>query len=186
MRFVQIGGVIMNRTKNIALVALFVAFIVICSWIVIPFTVPFTLQTLAIFTTCLILGGKLGTIAIIIYILIGVVGLPVFSGFNGGIGAISGPTGGYIIGFIFTALIFWLITGIFKKNTVVVFIAMILGLITCYAFGTTWFMFVYLGNSGSTASLTSVLITCVFPFIIPDIIKIILAIVIGKKVRLDI
>ncbi|RDU22786.1 biotin transporter BioY [Anaerosacchariphilus polymeriproducens] len=168
------------KTLNLVYIALFSVLITICSWIYVPTVVPFTLQTFAIFCALCLLGGKLGTCSIIVYILLGVVGIPVFAGFNGGVGALLGATGGYIIGFIFMGLIYWLITGIFGNKTYISFIAMILGLAVCYAIGTAWFMFVYIQKSGSI-SLLSVLGLCVFPFIIPDMIKMILAVFLAKK-----
>ena len=69
-----------------AYIAVFTVLIAICSWISIPMTVPFTLQTFAIFLSVSILGGKRGTIAVFIYVLLGVVGIPVFAGFSGGLG----------------------------------------------------------------------------------------------------
>ncbi len=176
----------MNRrkTKDISLIALFSAIIVICSLVTIPSLVPFTLQTFAVFLCLNILGAKKGLASIIIYILLGIVGLPVFSGFNGGIGALFNITGGYIIGFIFSALAFWLITVIFNKKSrkIINLIASFLGLIVCYIFGTIWYVLLFIKN-GDTISFTSALTICVLPFIIPDILKIILSIVISEKVK---
>ena len=81
-------------------VGLFTAVLVICSWLSIPATVPFTLQTLAIFLSAGLLGTRKSVAVVIVYLLLGAAGVPVFSGFRGGIGAILGPTGGYMIGFI--------------------------------------------------------------------------------------
>ena len=127
-------------TTDTALIALFAAIMAVCSWIMIPATVPFTMQTFGVFLAVGLLGGKRGTISIIVYLLLGAVGLPVFSGFTGGIGHILGPTGGYMVGFIFTALIMWLSERFFGKGTRALAISMVIGLIICYAFGTAWFM----------------------------------------------
>lgn len=91
------------RTVDIAYIGLFVAVMAICSWISIPATVPFTLQTFAVFMAVGLLGGKRGTIAVLTYVLLGAIGVPVFAGFSGGIGALLGNSGGYIVGFIFSA-----------------------------------------------------------------------------------
>ena len=173
-----------KKIKDMSLVALFSAIIVICSLITIPSVIPFTLQTFAVFLCLNILGAKKGIISILIYILLGVVGLPVFSGFNGGIGALLNVTGGYIIGFIFSALVFWLITSIFNKKTrkIVNLIASFAGLIVCYIFGTLWYVLLFVKNSNSI-SFASALTICVLPFIIPDILKIVLSVVISEKVR---
>ena len=93
------------KTLNLVYIALFAVLIVICSWISIPTLVPFTLQTFAIYLTVLLLGWKRGLGAILVYILLGIVGVPVFSGFKAGLGVVAGPTGGYIIGFIFLEVI---------------------------------------------------------------------------------
>ena len=95
------------KTRDIAYIAFFAVVIAVCSWISIPTVVPFTLQTFAVFLTMGVLGGKRGTLAVLVYILMGTLGIPVFSGFTGGIGIIAGTTGGYIVGFIFSALLMW-------------------------------------------------------------------------------
>ena len=172
----------MEKTRKIALIALFVAAMAVCSWISIPFTVPITLQTFAIFVACGVLGGCNGTIAVCIYILLGALGLPVFSGFSGGPGKLLGPTGGYIIGFIFTALIIWGITGLLGDKIYVLVAAMVIGLAVCYAFGTAWFVYMY--NDGeNTMDVLTAMSTCVFPFIIPDLVKIALAVTVTKSLR---
>ena len=93
------------KTRDIAYIAFFAVVIAVCSWISIPTVVPFTLQTFAVFLTVGVLGGKRGTLAVFVYILLGVCGVPVFSGFSGGIGVLLGQTGGYIAGFLFSALV---------------------------------------------------------------------------------
>lgn len=170
------------KTPDMVYIAIGAALITVCSWISIPATVPFTLQTFAVFAVLLILGGERGTIASIVYVLMGALGLPVFSGFRGGIGFLFGSTGGYIIGFIFVGLIYKAFTKIWGRKLFVEIAALVLGLIVCYAFGTGWFMFVYIRNTGEVSLLT-VLSWCVFPFIIPDLIKLALAVVISRRVR---
>ena len=161
--------------RDMAYVAIFAVTIAICSWISIPTTVPFTLQTFAVFLAVGVLGGRRGTFAVLVYILLGAVGLPVFAGFSGGLGALLGTTGGYIIGFFFSALLYWAITNVLGEKTPVIVVAMVLGLIVCYAFGTVWFMTVYARNSGAIG-LGTALGWCVIPFIIPDLVKIALAV----------
>lgn len=178
------GGVSNKKAKDISLIALFSAIIVICSLITIPSAIPFTLQTFAIFLCLNILGAKKGIISILIYIFLGAIGLPVFSGFNGGIGALFNVTGGYIIGFIFSALTYWLITSMFNKKPrkIINLIASFMGLIVCYIFGTLWYILLFIKN-GDTISFTGALTICVLPFIIPDILKILLALSISEKIR---
>lgn len=169
-------------TQDITYIGLFTVLIAICSWISIPTVVPFTLQTLGIFLTVGLLGGKRGTITIIVYILLGAVGVPVFSGFSGGAGIIAGNTGGYIIGFLFSALVMWGMEKTFGKSYTVLGISMIAGLIVCYTIGTLWFITVYTHNTGDIGIL-SVLGLCVFPFIIPDLIKIGIALYLVYRIR---
>lgn len=172
-----------QHQKIVAMVqiALFAAIMAVCSWIQIPMTVPFTLQTFAIFCALGTLGGKSGSISVLVYIVLGAVGVPVFAGFSGGMGALLGTTGGYIIGFLFTALLYWAITHFFGEKLPVMIIAMVLGLLVCYAFGTAWFMIVYANANGAVGLITA-LGWCVFPFIIPDLVKIALAILIAKRI----
>ena len=190
----------MRNTKltDMILIGLFAALIAVCAQIQIPAAVPFTLQTFAIFLTAGLLGGKRGTVSVVIYILLGMVGLPVFAGFKGGIAALLGTTGGYIIGFIFSALLMWAlekpVSSLFGKETGAdskknIFrkmagpaISMILGLIVCYIFGTAWFVIVYTNTKAPIGILTA-LGWCVFPFIIPDLIKIALALVLTLRLR---
>ena len=165
---------------DLVYVAIGAALIAICSWISIPTAVPFTLQTFAVFFVLLLLGGERGTLATLIYVLLGAIGVPVFSGFRGGIGVLFGSTGGYILGFLFIGLIYILFTRLFKKKIVIKVAALVLGLAVCYAFGTAWFMYVYMQSSGEVGLIT-VLGWCVFPFIIPDLLKMALAVVVAKR-----
>lgn len=169
------------KTLDYAYMALATAVIAICSWIAIPLAVPITLQTFAIFTVVGLLGTKRGIISILVYILLGAIGLPVFSNFNSGVGYLLGSTGGYLLGFIFSALIVGTIIRQFGRKTPVLVLSMILGLLVCYAFGTAWFMYVYTQNTGPVG-LVTVLSWCVFPFIIPDAVKILLATTLVQRI----
>lgn len=168
--------------RDFTLIAMFTAIIAICAWITIPTTVPFTLQTFAIFLTIGLLGGKRGTISVILYILLGAIGVPVFSGFKGGIGVLLGQTGGYIVGFIGTALFAWLVERLLGRKQWVLLLSMVIGLLICYAVGTLWFIAVYTNSTGAVGLLT-VLGWCVFPFIIPDAVKISVALIITGRLR---
>ena len=161
--------------KDMAYVAIMAVVIAICSWISIPTTVPFTLQTFAVFLAVGVLGGRRGTFAVLVFILLGAVGVPVFAGFQGGIGVLLGTTGGYLLGFLLSALLYWAMTRALGEKTPMMVAAMVLGLIVCYAFGTAWFMVVYARNAGAIG-LGTALGWCVFPFIIPDLVKIALAV----------
>lgn len=171
-----------RKTYDMAYIAVFTVLIAICSWISIPMTVPFTLQTVAVFLSVSILGGRRGTMAVLVYVLLGAVGIPVFAGFTGGPGIILNTTGGYIIGFILSALVMWLTENLFGKKLPVQILSMVLGLLACYAVGTVWFMFVYMRQTGAVG-LGTVLGWCVIPFIIPDAVKIALALMLGNTLR---
>ena len=102
---------------DLVLISVSAALITICSWISIPLgPVPFTLQTLGILAVMLTIGGRRGTIAILVYLALGAVGVPVFAGFKGGIMSFIGPTGGFLIGFVFGALVYWLLEKLFLKK----------------------------------------------------------------------
>ena len=169
-----------SKTYDVVYVGVFAVLIAICSWISIPTLVPFTLQTFAVFLTVGLLGGKRGTMAVLVYVLLGSIGIPVFAGFTGGIGVILNNTGGYIIGFIFSALVMWLMESLLGRKLWVQGLSMILGIIVCYAFGTAWFMIVYTRDSWAVG-LATVLSWCVIPFIIPDIVKIALALFLSNR-----
>ncbi|MCR5206000.1 MAG: biotin transporter BioY [Lachnospiraceae bacterium] len=171
-----------EKTKLMVMTALMAVIISVCSWISIPLIVPFTLQTFAIFFALILLGGAYGTLSICIYILLGVIGIPVFSGFKSGAAVIVGPTGGYIVGFVFSGLLFILMTKLFGDRKIIVIISMVLGLLVCYLIGTLWFMYVYAGTE-SAGSFGEVLSLCVIPFIIPDICKMILAYIMAGLVK---
>lgn len=168
--------------RKLCYCAIFVALMAICSWISIPTTIPFTLQTFGVFLTVGLLGGKLGTISVLAYILLGTIGVPVFQGFQGGFGVVLGTTGGYIVGFAFSALIIWLIQAVFGEKLHIKAISMAAGLLVCYLFGTVWFMLVYTNNTGPIG-FGAVLGWCVLSFIIPDIIKIVCAVIIISKLK---
>lgn len=167
-------------TKDMARIALFAVVIAICSWLSIPTTIPFTMQTFGVFLTVAVLGGKRGTLSVLLYLLMGLVGLPVFSGFSGGVGALLGTTGGYIVGFLLSALVMWGMERFLGKKPWVLALSMVLGLVVCYAFGTIWFLQVYASKSGAIGLWTA-LGWCVIPYIVPDLLKIVLALALSKK-----
>lgn len=171
-----------NKTRDIVYMSVFTAMISICSWISIPASIPFTLQTMGVFTTVGLLGGKRGTLTILTYILLGAIGVPVFAGLTGGISVLLGTTGGYIMGFLLSALLMWGIETIMGRNQIVLAFSMVAGLIVCYVFGTAWFMLIYTQHSG-VIGLSTVLGLCVIPFIIPDLIKIGVALFLTNRLK---
>lgn len=161
-------------------IAIFAVLMAVCSWIAVPTTVPFTMQTFGLFLTVGVLGGKRGTLAILIFILLGAVGIPVFSGFTGGLGILFGTTGGYIIGFIFSGLVMWAMEKLIGRKTWALALAMVLAMIVYFTFGTAWFMAVY-GRTVGPIGLSAVLGWCVLPFVIPDILKMMLALMLSGR-----
>lgn len=156
--------------KNMVRSSAFAALIAVCSWISIPAPdIAFTLQTLAIFLTLGLLGGKRGFFPILIYLLLGAAGMPVFSGFQGGIGVLAGVTGGYLWGFLAATLVYRLLERFGKLP------AMIAGQMVCYLCGSLWF-YLYAGGG-----LWLILIRCVFPYLIPDAVKIALAYTLSRR-----
>ena len=159
-------------TRKLTRCALFAAMMALCAWIGIPLGhTVFTMQTFGVLLALGILGGKRGTISILCYLLLGAAGLPVFSGFRGGIGAILGPTGGYLWGFLATGLVFWLLEKWSRP------VAMAAGILVCYACGTLWYM-TYTGGA-----LAAVLAQTVLPYLIPDALKLVLALRLMKRLK---
>ncbi len=167
----------LSSTKNLALTGMMAALISICGPLTIPIgPIPVSLVPLAIFLSVCILGKNLGTLACVVYILIGLTGLPVFSGFSGGIGKVLGPTGGYIIAYALMAYI----AGIFIEKSSNIYLHMLgclLGLIAAYAIGTVWL------SAQASMSLRAALFAAVIPFIPFDLVKIVIAVILGKKIK---
>ncbi len=170
------------KTLDLVYIAVFAVLIAVCSWISIPTTVPFTLQVFAVFLALDVLGGKRGTMAILVYILLGAAGVPVFAGFSAGIHVLLGTTGGYIVGLLLAGVLYWILERLVEKNRWFRLVVMLLGLVICYAFGTLWFIVAY-GRSAEPVGILTALGWCVFPFIIPDLIKIALAFTLGPRIR---
>lgn len=157
--------------------ALFAVIISICSMLSLPAAVPFTLQTFGVFLALFVLGGKYGTLSIAVYICLGLTGLPVFHGFTGGVGVLMSGTGGYIIGFILSGMLYLIITKLAGEKRRIKLISAFLGLIVCYITGTLWFTF----TSAQSSGFLPALITCVVPYVIPDTVKILLAFFIAGR-----
>ncbi len=165
-----------SLAHDMVLISAFTAMIAVSAWITIPvLTIQFTMQLFAIFLALGTLGGRCGTVCVALYLVLGAVGLPVFSSFNAGIGALLGVTGGYLVGFFPMALVYWGLRTVVKKQGMwVEILLMVSSLIVCYAFGTAWFIVLYTKNKGAIG-VWSALCTCVFPYVIPDLVKIVLA-----------
>lgn len=169
-----------GRTRDMAYIALFAVLIGVCSWISIPTTVPFTLQTFAVFLACGVLGGRRGALAVLVYLLLGLIGVPVYSAGRSGVGVLFGNTGGYLFGCLLAALVVWAMERLPGRRTWMLPLSMLLGQLACYALGTLWFMAVYARSTGAI-TLGAALSWCVVPFIVPDLIKIALALHVRRR-----
>lgn len=163
-----------SKTFHLVCCGIFPILIALCAYIQIPFIIPITLQTFAIYFMLLLLGGKKGCICIGIYLLLGAMGIPVFSGFRGGIGFLLSNTGGYLIGFLLIGFVYMIFEKINREKYAFRVVSLILGQILCYGFGTLWFALFYGNNTGGTG-FVSILSFCVLPFLLPDLIKLLLS-----------
>lgn len=166
------------KTRDLSICALFAAMTAVLAQISIPFPggVPLTLQLLSISLCGVVLGSKKGFISIVVYIILGAIGLPVFAGFSGGFQNIIGPTGGFLISFPIVAFIVGLVSEK-TDNMYLIFLSTVLGLAINYSIGTL--VFTSVTGSSIVVSLT----VCVIPFIFTDLVKGILATVIGVKLK---
>ena len=170
------------RTVDLAYIALFAVLMAVCAWITILTTIPFTLQTFALFAALTTLGGRRGTYTVLVYLLMGAIGLPVFSGGRGGTGVLLGTTGGYIVGFLFAAITYWLVTTVLGGSLPAVVMACLLAALVCYAFGTAWFLVAYTRTSGPVG-VAAALGWCVLHFIPADLAKLGLAVLLSQRIR---
>ena len=171
-----------NRLKAYMLIALFAVIIAICSRITIPAAVPFTLQSLGVFLAFSVLGGKRGLICVLIYLALGFIGLPISASGQAGFAMLTGLTGGYLIGWIFFGIVFWLFEERLGRTRAIKYISMTVGMIVCYAVGAIWFAVVY-SQSNSDVSVWTVLCLSVFPFVIFDAVKMALAEILSEKIK---
>lgn len=170
-------------TKQMALIGVMTAVTCILGPVVIPLPispVPISFTNLAIYLTVYVLGMKAGTISYLVYLLVGFAGLPVFSGFTGGVGKLAGPTGGYLVGFIFMVVIAGWMIDHFQGKYMIHVLGMVIGTMVCYVFGTIWLA----GQLG--ISFTAGLGVGVIPYLPGDAAKIILAVLVGPKLRKEI
>ena len=161
--------------KRICLCGLFSALLCVCSWLCVPVgNLMFTLQTFAALLALGLLGGKWGTVSIGIYLALGAVGLPVFSGFRGGLGMLFGATGGFLWGFLAAGFAYWGVWQLSKSQL----ISMVSALAVWYAVGAVWYQIFYLQGS-----FGAVLLTCVVPYLLPDAGKLLLALFLTKRLK---
>lgn len=165
-----------SKTRSLVLIALITAITCILAPVSIPIPispVPLTLTNLVLLSGVYVLGWKAAAISYIAYLLLGLAGLPVFSGFTGGVGKLAGPTGGYLIGFLFMTIIAGFFVEKFRSNTILILIGMVLAGLVNYIFGTAWL------SHQLGITFTAGLAVGVFPYIIGDALKTAAAMLIG-------
>lgn len=168
------------RIIDLAYIGLSVAILAVCAWISVPVgAIPITMQTMGVCVVAGLFGIKKGTVAVFSYLVLGAIGVPVFSNFQGGIGYLAGATGGFATGFLLTALVIGIAVEKFGNKPLVTALSMMVGVALCYCVGCVWFALVY----SNSASLGTVFTTCVLPFIVPDIIKIALSVLLVQKLK---
>ena len=170
------------KTQDITLIAVMTAFLCVAGPLTIPVgPIPLSLATFAVYLAGAVLGWKRGTAAVALYLLIGITGVPVFSGFSGGFQKLAGVTGGYLAGYLFCAAVTGLGTGTpahpRKYSAPLSAVRMVIGTVILYAFGTAWFML----QTGR--ALGAALGLCVLPFLPGDTVKIIASSLISPPVR---
>ena len=166
--------------QRLTLMGLFTAVLCVSSYIVIPlpFTaVSITAQTMVVNLIGMILAPADTAIVFLVWICLGLAGAPVFSGGGGGAAKLFGPTGGYIIGFLFLALIGGFFVDRFRGSYFWTIVGLVLGMAVTYAFGTAWFVL------QMKCTLWYALTVCVLPFAVVDVIKIVLATFVGATIR---
>lgn len=166
----------LSGISEIALASLFTALLAVCAIITVPAPIPFTLQTFALFLIAGLLPFRSAFLCVLAYILLGAAGLPVFAGFGAGFGVLLGPTGGYIFGFLVFLVVQTLIYRITAKKRLL--LSLVIGLLACYLCGISW----YLVYAPSETILSAAAVT-LLPFIIPDAVKLFLAMLIIKRVK---
>ncbi len=168
-----------SKYSSMGKTALFTALMCMCSWLAVPSPVPFTMQNFGVLLTAAVLGGRGAATAVLVYIGLGILGLPVFSGGRAGIGILFGATGGYIIGFLPCSYIAGKLCERTKKRPYATGFFMAVGLLCEYIFGVLWFWLVYLKGQGFWTAVT----TGIVPFVATDGVKIALASLIATKLQ---
>ena len=162
------------KIRDMTRCAMFAALLGICAWISVPMgDLAISLQTFAVFLALGVLGGRKGSMTFLVYLTLGAVGLPVFTGMQGGLGILLGPTGGYLWGFLASGLIFWIL-----EKRLPLWLSMTLGLLACYTCGTAWYYLAY-ANTG----LWAVIVKCVAPYLLPDGIKLAVAMLVIPRLK---
>ena len=165
-------------TYQMAVTALMAAVMCVLGPLTVPIgAVPISLANFVICLTAWLLGPKFGTLSVAVYLCIGLIGVPVFSGYGAGLAKLAGPTGGYLVGYLLLALSGGLFIEKSNGNPVVSGIGLVLGDAACYVLGTAWFVFQMQCELGYALSV------CVYPFIALDLAKIVVSCVVGALLR---
>ncbi|MBE6545882.1 MAG: biotin transporter BioY [Ruminococcaceae bacterium] len=168
--------------RTITYIAMCVALICVCAWITIPFPIPFTLQIFAVFLIAAVSDWRISFLSVLAYIGIGVLGVPVFSGFQAGPSVFFGISGGYLLGFLLAALFIGFMEKLFAHRRGMLWVILFLALLICYCFGVLWYRTVFLSPQDSSSVWQAIGI-CVLPFLLPDLIKITLVYVVANRLE---
>ena len=164
------------QVRNMVKSGVFAALLCVCAWLSIPVgSGAVTLQSFGVFLALGVLGGKWGCVSVLVYLICGSVGLPVFSGFRGGMGVLLSATGGYLWGFLLMGLCYWLLRRCIRQD----WVCMAVGQLVCYLCGTVWYAAAYAGGMG----FWQVAALCVLPYLIPDAIKLWLAVWLTRRLK---
>ena len=175
------------NARDLVYIATFSALISVSAWLAFPLGgIPITLQTLVICLTAALLGWKRAVLSVLAYLALGGIGVPVFAGFTGGVAKLLSPTGGYLFGFLLTALCIGLASEYLggkksKHNSVQLGAFMLLGILLCYVVGTVWFALV--ATDGGVVGLWGALAVCVLPYLPFDCIKVVFAVFLSNRLR---
>jgi biotin transport system substrate-specific component len=167
----SLGGIGIINVRNMVLCSLFAALTALCAWLSVPIPpITFTMQTFAVLLCLGILGGKWGSVSVLLYLLLGLVGVPVFAGFRGGVGCFLEPAGGFLWGFLAGALAYWVAERLGKLP------AMVCSLLVCWVCGSWWF------SDYAGVEFFQAVTVCALPWVIPDSIKLALAYTLSGRI----
>lgn len=166
-----------QRIRRMARIGLCAALMSVCAWISVPSAVPFTLQSFAVLLAAALLPRWDALCSVLVYLALGLVGLPIFSGMQGGVGVFLGPTGGFLLGFAAAAVCMRLTARFYGTNFFRTVLCMLLSQCVCYAFGSAWF------SVQSGVGLSAAVSACVLPYLLPDAVKTLLAAWLAGRLR---
>lgn len=171
-----------NGIQSMIFISLFATLMCIGAWIHFPSPIPATMQTFIVFCALSLIKSKNTFIMLCIYISLGALGLPVFSGFTGGIGALTGPTAGFIWGFLLGVPVFYVFEKFFSGKKVAIIIGYILYILIHYIPGALWYCYFTIGEISLSGIISSSAVTVV-PFVVPDAIKLFLALLLSERIN---